>query len=175
MKLRLLTLAGLFAAVSFCSCDNDDDDNNVVMLNSTDSSFVIMAGMGNTAEIQTSQLADSTRSIDTSIQSFAQMMIMDHTASQNELKPLATKLGLTAPDTVDSAHTALKTILMALSGRAFDSVYIHNQVLDHQRTIEFFEEERDNGNNAELKNFAAGKLPSLQMHLDSAQAIAAGY
>ncbi len=173
MKVKLMALSALMAAGCLCACNNDDN-NNTTMVNATDSTYVIMAATSNTAEIDASNVA-LTKSGDTAIQHYAQMMIADHTLAQTDLKTLAAKHGLTAPDSLDAYHVALKTQLYLLSGRAFDSAYITNQVVDHQKTIALFQTEVNSGNNADLKNFANSKLPTLQMHLDHATMLAAQY
>ena len=174
MKVTLMALTGLLAVACFCACNNNDnsDTNNIV--NSTDSSFVLNAGMGNTAEISAANLALS-KSTDTAILNFANMMKADHTAAQTSLKNLAARYGLTAPDSVDAAHAAEAAKLTLLTGRAFDSAYIHGQVTDHQATIQLFNTEVSNGNNNDLQNFADTTLPKLQMHLDRANSIASRY
>jgi putative membrane protein len=175
MKVTLLALTGLLAAASFCACDNnnDNEDTNSIV-NATDSAFVIQAGMSNTAEISVAQLTP-TRSIDSSIMTFAQQMINDHTAAQTSLKNVAGKYYLTVPDSVEAAHALLKAQLELMSGRAFDSMYIHQQVTDHQAAIQLYQTEVNSGNNLDLRNFADTTLPKLQMHLNMADSIASKY
>jgi predicted outer membrane protein len=48
-------------------------------------------------------------------------------------------------------------------------------VADHVTALVLFESGHDLGNNKTLKGFAAGKLPALEMHLQEAQSLAAGY
>ncbi len=175
MKVTLMALTGLLAVVSFCACSNNDgntDTSNIV--NSTDSVFVVQASIGDTAEINVAQLA-ITKSTDTAILNFANMMIMDHTLAQASLRNIAARYGLTAKDSLDPAHLAEAAKLATLSGRAFDSAYIHGQVVDHQATIQLFNNEGSNGNNKDLKNFADTTLPKLQMHFDRADSIATRY
>src|SRR5206468_3368718 len=99
----------------------------------------------------------------------------DHTAAQASLKNIAAKYGLTAPDSVDAAHAAEAAQLALLTGRAFDSAYIHGQVTDHQATIQLFQTETNSGNNTDLKTFADTTLPKLQMHLVRADSISARF
>ena len=174
MKVTLLALGGLLAAASFCACNNNDNEDLSTMVNSTDSTFVMQAGMGNTAEIAAAQLA-LTKSADTAIQHFAQQMIDDHTAAQTSLKNIAAKYNLTVPDSVDAAHAQLQMQMALLNAGAFDTMYIHQQVTDHQATIQVFQNETNGGNNVDLKNFADTTLPKLQMHLDLANTIATRY
>ena len=119
------------------SCDKDDENPPPTDVSTTDRNFVVMASMGNQAEIESSQLA-ITRGTDTSIKSFAQMMIMDHQMAKGRLDSIATDLGLYIPDSLDAEHVALHAQLDTLSGYAFDSVYINSQVVDHQENIALF-------------------------------------
>ena len=175
MKVTLLALGGLLAAASFCACNNNDDNTDTSnIVNAQDSNFVMMAGMGNTAEISAANIA-KTKSTDSAILSFANMMITDHTAAQTSLKAIASRYGLTVPDSVDAAHAAKAAILATMTGRAFDSMYIHEQVLDHQTTVQLFQNEGNSGNNGDLVNYADTTLPKLQMHLDLANSIDSTY
>jgi putative membrane protein len=176
MKVTLMALTGLLAAASFCACSNNNDNSGTVnqVVNATDSVFVMQAGMGNTAEDSAAMLA-LTKSTDTSIVYFANKMIADHSAAQASLKNIAGRYYLSVPDVVDSVHRQLMMQMAQLSGRAFDSTYIHQQVVDHDSTIARFQREVDLGNNVDLRNFADTTLPKLQMHLDMADSIATRY
>ena len=156
------------------SCDKDDENPPPTDVSTTDRNFVVMASMGNQAEIEASQLA-LTRGTDTSIKSFAQMMIMDHQMAAAGLDSIASDLGLYAPDSLDAEHVALQAQLGTLSGYAFDSVYINSQVVDHQENIALFQTERDNGTNQRLREYAVSLLPNLQIHLQRADSIASRY
>ncbi|TKK69799.1 DUF4142 domain-containing protein [Ilyomonas limi] len=175
MKVTLMALTGLLAVASFCACDNNDDTDNMNgMVNATDSAFVLSAGMSNAAEIDAANLA-LTKSTDSAILHFAQMMITDHSAAQTSLAAIAGKYNLTVPDSADAMHQQLAASLALMSGRAFDSMYIHQQVTDHQAAVQLYQNEENGGNNTDLKNFADSTLPKLQMHLDSANTIVANY
>lgn len=161
------------SAITFSACDDDDDDI-ADQYNAADQNFVMMASMSNAAEIDAGQAA-STRGRDTAIVNYGQTMVTEHTDSRSRLQDIADDLDLPAPDSLDSAHRVLKTRLAALTGRAFDSVYIHSQVTDHQAAINLYTTESQNGMNNRLKQYAAEALPALQRHLTRAQAIAARY
>jgi putative membrane protein len=62
--------------------------------------------------------------------------------------------------------------LRGLSGRMFDSVYIMNQIKDHQAAISDFQNEISEGNQSDVINYANKYLPKLQMHLQIADSIA---
>jgi putative membrane protein len=75
-------------------------------------------------------------------------------------------------DTIDAAHVTLMQTLQGLSGRAFDSTYIVNQVSDHQKTVTDFQTELSSGSRSEVKDYANKYLPKIQMHLQKADSIA---
>lgn len=164
---RILVI-GLLASVTMVACSDDDDDNN--NLNDTDRNFVTMASISNNGEIQAGQLAAS-KATDASVKAFGQKMVADHTTAASELKAITGNLGLNVSDTLDAEHKALKAQLESLSGRSFDSVYIHSQTDDHTSAITLFQNEASNGSNNQLKTFAGTKIPVLQMHKQMADTI----
>jgi putative membrane protein len=166
--------ASLCAAVIFWSCDkNDDNNNNNTDINNTDRNFTLQASMSNFAEVDAGQAAASKGS--TAVAAFGQMMVTDHTMAQAMLDSIASSYTLAAPDSLDAEHAALKTQLAALTGRSFDSVYIHSQVNDHQKAIDLFNDEVSNGHNYQLTNYASSLLPKLQMHLQMADSVSTGF
>jgi putative membrane protein len=171
MKKNIIGALAL-AAVTVFSCDkNDDNDTDV---NATDRNFTQVAAMSGFAEVDAGQLA-AVKATNPGIKSFAQMMVAEHGANGSQLKMIATNLGLYAPDSLDAEHVALKAQLMSLNGRAFDSVYIHSQVSDHNKVISLFNDEQVNGNNGQLRGYADTTLPHLHQHLSSAQTLASQY
>jgi putative membrane protein len=169
MKRITLLFSICMILVFVTSCDKNND-NNSNSLNSTDQNFMTMAAFSNNDEIDFAKLA-LTKSSNDSVKMFAQMMIADHTKATMGLDSLAGKYSVTLPTTIDSIHAALKTSLMALSGFSFDSSYVNGQVKDHMNAISLFQNEVNGGNNQDVKNFASGKLPVLQMHLQMANSL----
>ena len=58
-----------------------------------------------------------------------------------------------------------------MKGEDFDKHYIDMMLNDHKEDIDEFKKEANNSNNDAFKSFAGKTLPTLQKHLDSAQAI----
>lgn len=171
MKMKVMSFAAL-ALVALFACNKNNNNNNAV--NANDKTFVTMAAMSNYAEISAGQLA-VTKTADPMVSAFAQKMITDHTNAQDSLQMLAGQLGLYAPDSLDAAHVQMAQTLSALSGRAFDSAYVHGQVTDHQNTVNLFQNENSAGSNAQVKTFESVHLPIIQMHLMMADSLAASY
>lgn len=169
-KKLLLVMASVM--ISFCCTDDDNLSTGEVTRNDRD--FVIKASMSNYSEIEAGKAAQSMAS-DDAIRQFGQMMVTDHTAATDQWKELADSLYIAAPDSADSAHVLLLQRLDTLSGSAFDPVYIHSQVEDHQKAVSLFQEEVSGGDNSRLRAFAAGILPRLQQHLSLADSLAQKY
>jgi len=135
-------------------CSKDEEDN----LNSIRSNFLMQASEINTAEIQAGQLA-ATKANNAIVKSFGQSMVSEHTVARSDLKTTGTNVGVAVKDSVDSAHVLIMQQLTALTGRAFDSAYIKNQLNDHQMTQSMFQTEISSGNHSQVKNYANTYLP----------------
>jgi putative membrane protein len=167
----------LFAFTSFtmvsCEKDDDEDDDDGAVYNATDAKFVSLASLSSYAEIAEGRAA-SENAGDTAVASFGEMMVTDHTASGQQLKGIASGIGLQTSDSLDVAHRMLLDSLSAMTGMAFDSVYINSQIRDHIQAISLFEDEATNGKHEQLKSFATRMLPHLNDHLTRAQTLASG-
>lgn len=128
-----------------------------------DSNFLTKAAIGGMAEVELGKLAAQKASSD-QVKKFAQHMVDDHTKANDELMKIASQKGATAPTDLDAEHKAAMTKLSALSGEKFDRAYIQNQKKDHIKMIDLFKNEARNGKDADLKNFAAKTLPTVQEH-----------
>lgn len=146
-------------------------DNQESQLNQEDHDFMENAIQGSYAEIEGSQLAlEKTESAD--VREFAQMMIKDHSAMVKEATKLATDKGMTPPDGPSVMQTTEITGLKALTGGAFDAMYVNRiGVAAHEATVEMFEEASQNAQDPDVKNMATKALPKLREHLEMARAL----
>ena len=136
-----------------------------------DASFIQTAAQGGMAEVQMGQLAEQT-SRNKAVKAFAEHMIKDHTANNDQLKQLATSKGATVPTSVDEEQQKSLTMLQGEKGRKFDHDYIATQVQDHTAMLSAFQTEADSGTDPDLKSFAAQTIPVLQEHLKEADKLA---
>lgn len=132
--------------------------------------FMTLAAQSGMAEVEISQIA-ATKAQNAEVRQFAQRMVNDHTKANNELKQLAQKEGLTLPTEIDAEHRQIRERLSQLSGAEFDREFMNRQVEHHQRDVNLFQNQADNGDDAEVKAFAAKNLPTLRQHLEMAQSI----
>lgn len=135
-------------------------------------SFVQNAVEGNMYEIEAAKIAQQ-KSSSAEVKGFAKMMVTDHTALQNQLKPLITKAGKTAPAELDQRRKGFLDNLRAADAKDFDKAYLDQQVAAHEETLTLMKGYADNGDNAELKAAAAKTAPKVQAHLDEAKALQA--
>lgn len=163
---KLFLVSGLALAL-LSSCDKDDDDND---LNSTDQTFMTQVAMANKAEIMAGQLA-ATKGSSAGVKAFGSLMVTEHGQAQTDLQSLAGSLSMNLPDSVDAEHQALMVRLNSLSGYSFDTAYINSQVKDHQKVVNIFQMELNDGDNESVRAYASQYLPHIQMHLQKADSL----
>lgn len=127
-----------------------------------------------TAEIELGRLAQE-RAMHADVKEFAAMMVRDHQAAGDELKPIAAKVSTAqtpAARTADRTdHLEQLEELSKLSGLDFDRKYIAEMIDDHQDGIEDLESKAEKAANPEVKQWAAKTLPKMREHLERAKAI----
>jgi putative membrane protein len=169
-KLNFLIIALLGSALMFnlTSCSSDDDTNFTM----TNQDFVTRASSSNMFEIEAGTLAVNKGAND-AVKAFGQHMITDHGKTATEMTALVHDKNWTLPQAMLQEHQDKYNALSALSGAAFDKQFATMMVTSHQQTIMLFEQaSSDTGvPDADLRAFAAGKLPTLRAHLEEAQAL----
>lgn len=138
-------------------------------LASADRQFVMEAARGGMAEVELGQLASDKAQSD-AVKQFAQRMVTDHGKANDELKALAQSKNITLPTELDAKHKSTKDRLSKLSGAQFDRAYMQEMVSDHQKDVSEFRKQSQSAKDAELKAWATKTLPTLQEHLQMAQA-----
>ena len=129
----------------------------------TDAAFVTKASVGNTFEIQESQLALD-RATDMRLKDFARKMIADHTDAFKKLQDAAGKSGAKAEMMLDAPHQAMLDNLKTFSATDFDKIYIADQVASHSETMALLSDYKQNGKNGDLKSWTDAALPVVKMH-----------
>lgn len=140
-------------------------------LEQADQTFLENAIQGSYAEIEGSKLAlEKAESQD--VKDFARMMVKDHEKMAKEAAALATEKGLTPPDGPSAMQTTEITALKALSGGAFDAMYVNRiGVASHEATVEMFEKASKEAQDPDVKALATKALPKLREHLEMARTL----
>lgn len=174
MKSRLWIILVTIVSIVFIisGCDKNENSNGVY--NVSDSVFVMKASMANFAEIAAGQIAADS-ALEPSIAQFGEMMVTEHTAAQQQLQSVASQLGMTVTNTIDQEHQLFIDSLLNLKGRAFDSVYIHRQVVDHEKVIDFFKNESGHGLQKDIRAYMYQTLRNVTIHLQMAHTLSLNY
>lgn len=130
--------------------------------------FVQMAAISNMFEIQSSMMARSAARSE-EVKSFAEQMIIDHTKAGEDL---AAASDTAPPETLDAKHQGMLDELQGLEGAELDRKYVELQVAAHEEAVALFTAYSQNGEDEELRAFAAETLPVLQQHREHIDEIA---
>lgn len=141
------------------------DDSN----KEKDTEFAVAAADGGLFEVESSQLALQ-KAKSPEVKKLAQMMVTDHTKANEELKGLAQVKGISLPAAVGEDHRDKIQKLQEKTGADFDKEYIDLMVKAHEKDVKAFEKQAEDGNDAELKSWAAGKVTTLRHHLEMTKA-----
>ena len=138
-------------------------------MSSADRTFMMMAATGGMAEVEMARLALEKSSSD-AVKQYAQKMIDDHTAANNELMQAASTKGVTLPTQPDAKQMAMMAKMQKLSGMEFDVMYVKEAgVKGHESMEKLFMKESMSGKDMDAKAFAAKTLPVVRMHLQMAR------
>jgi putative membrane protein len=135
-------------------------------------SFVSNASQGDMFEIEEAKIAEA-RSKNPDVKAFARMMVKDHTALSNAMKPLASAAGQTPAAKLDARRQGFLDNLKAASDADFDKTYIDQQVAAHEEALTLMQGYAKDGPDAGLKGAAAKAVPIVQTHLDRAKMLQA--
>lgn len=141
-------------------------------LSAADRAFVKEAAAGGLAEVELGDLAKRNAS-SSDVKQFGDRMVSDHSKANQELKNWAQQKSVILPNDLDARHKALRDKLSKLSGDQFDKAYMREMVSDHEKDVAAFKKESTSAKDADLKNWAAKTLPTLEDHLKQAKATAA--
>jgi putative membrane protein len=100
-------------------------------------------------------------------------MITDHSKTSSDLKSLVDSGAVKAdiPTALDSSSQKKLDKLRDTRRQAFASEYDPMQVSVHKEAVSLFERYSKSGDNPKLKDWAGKTLPTLQHHLDMAEAM----
>jgi len=141
--------------------------------NTTDQLFARLVGEGGLAEVAFGELAAG-KAADGAVGEFAQRMVEDHRAANDELAGLAEASGVPLPEALNAEHEMMRDRLEGLEGAEFDIAYMRGQVVDHQKTVQLLVWEIGQGQNGDMQRFASATLPVVMRHLEMARALVEG-
>jgi putative membrane protein len=136
----------------------------------TASDFIVKAAEAGMKQFELGQLA-SDKASTPDVKALGRRLVVDHSILNEELIKLARSKGVALTVTLRTDPTVLlkpgaaSTALATVEGPAFDRAFIDQMVKDHQEAFDLFKTEADEGKDAEIKDWAEKKLPTLKEHL----------
>jgi putative membrane protein len=182
MKKITLSALAIAAMLSFAACNNTKtedstevaEEQNDANLDNTkvedDAEFAVAAADGGMMEVKLGELAQ-TNAASAEVKKFGKTMSTDHAKANEELIALAQQKKITLPTALSDDKQKKYDDLAKKKGADFDKAYIDFMVEDHKDDVKEFEEAATEAKDAEVKAWAAGKVPTLKHHLEMAQAI----
>jgi putative membrane protein len=145
--------------------------NSALDIAPTTQDFVKEAATSDMLEIAAAKIAQDKG--DAEEKKFAAQMITDHGKTTAELKGLVSSGDVKAdiPATLDSSSQKKLDKLKDTKPDNFASEYDPMQVSAHKDAVSLFERYSKSGDNAKLKDWAGKTLPTLQHHLQMAEAM----
>lgn len=136
--------------------------------------FVKKAAEGGMAEVAAGKLG-SQKATSPEVKAYAQKMVTDHGKANKELMAAAKTKNLEVPTEPGMMHKGMAEKLEHQKADAdWDEDFMEQMVRDHEKTVELFQQaSTDMGVDADLRTWAKGTLPTLQMHLKDAKALEA--
>ena len=139
-------------------------------MSSRDQKFIMDTAMGGLMEVELGRWA-AQKGTSPEVKQFGRRMVDDHSRANTELTQLASTKGVTLPTQLDEKHQNNVSKITRLNGADFDRAFSKMMLKDHEKAVSDFEKQSTNGEDAELKAFAAKTLPTLQEHLQMARAL----
>ncbi len=169
----LLGVAGAFlmagAAVSYAV--NPPSDKGDAVVTGGDLVFMNAAAPGGMAEVELGQLA-AKKAESSEVKAFAEKMVTDHSQAGKKLEALAAQKHVELSTKLMPEQKQTMAKLSQLSGSQFDRAYVAAMVTAHEKDVTAFQAEAKGGTDADTKAFAAGALPTLEMHLQMINVLA---
>ena len=166
-RIAIATFAALALATAAIAADSKPTDPQIAHIAYTAGLIDVDAGK---------QALDKSKN--EAVRAFAQQMVGDHTAVNNQALALVKKLNVTPEDNATSkslttAAEAERTKLAGLSGAAFDKAYVHNEVAYHKTVNSALKDTLiPDAQNPELKSLLQNGLTLFQAHLEHAETLA---
>ncbi|MDR9805729.1 DUF4142 domain-containing protein [Rhizobium hidalgonense] len=168
-RLTIVSLALSLAVPAFAqSAAEKTGVNSLIGVPPKTEDFVKEAATSDMFEIASSKLAVERGDDET--KAFAQQMVTDHQKTTDELKALVSggKVKATLPTAMTSDQQSMLDKLNGLQGDNFNKQYHSDQEAAHEDAVDLFKRYGDEGDNPELKAWAASTRPALEHHLQMA-------
>ncbi len=189
-KYHMLGMAAAAAGLSLAGCaDNDADQPVAADTMATDTSamgadaaavqqgvsdhaaqFLTEAMKGDNSEVRVGKLAAAEGSSQ-QVKDFGQMLMNDHGTHLDKVKAMATEMNVPTTDETKAEADVLYAKLQGMDGTEFDKTFKQAMIEDHKKDIAAYQEEANSNDAQAVTSMAKDTIPTLQKHLDTAQAL----
>jgi putative membrane protein len=135
-----------------------------------DTAYIRQAIGGNFTEVGLGRLAES-RAADSAVKEFAERMISDHNAMNQQWAALAQKNDMKITVDFSAAGKQSAERLEDLSGAAFDQAYMAEVIRHHEQDLAAFQRMAASAGSPEVRQLANDGVPTIREHLALAQQV----
>lgn len=150
--------------------DTTTNSGDIITVRENEAEFATNAADAGLAEINFANLAIS-KTNNADVKMYANMMLKDHGAANDELTALAKSKNISLPVSMSSEHQKNRNELAAKTGADFDKKYLDLMEKDHVKVLAFMEHEAREGTDPDLKAFASKTVPVINAHLNAVRKI----
>src|SRR5215212_786546 len=136
--------------------------------------FLTAAAASNQFEIVTGQLAQE-RASAPEIKALGAEFVEHHTMLLQQGRAVATKLGITVPETLTPKQQRIVARLQQLSGKRFDRKWLIAQIAAHREALALNLRGAIRGDVPEIRTLAQGALPFITQHYGQLLDLAGNY
>ncbi len=133
-----------------------------------DAQFMVDAANDGMMEIWLADLALQ-KSSNSEVKALATQTKADHEAAGAELTAMASQKNVSIPVTFSDELKKNHKNLVDETGADFDRDYMDLMVKHHKDAVKMFEKQSTDGSDADIKSWAASKVPTLRNHLEMAE------
>lgn len=150
--------------------DTVTNSADIITVRDNEAEFATNAADAGLAEINLANLAIS-KTTNTEIKAYANMMLKDHGMANEELITLAKSKNITLPSAMSAEHQKHRDELAGLTGSDFDKKYAKLMEENHVKVLAFMEHQARKGTDPDLKAFASKTVPVINSHLNAIRKI----
>ena len=175
---KIILISGMVFTAFLMACDSNQQDSSMERAEEINeereavpddaAEFATKAAANGMFEVEAGKMAQQ-QATNADVKNFAQQMVNDHTAANEELKQLASSLNIALPQSITEDQRDKLNNLREKQGVDFDKEYMDMMVSDHKDSVDNFENAAEDSKSADLKNWASQKLPTLKNHLQMAE------
>lgn len=164
MKLTFLVAFLLTSLISYSQQIPISKMERVTPPQETDKAFIRQAIESGKNEIKIGSIAKN-NSTNPDIIDFGKMIEEDHMALNEKLRNIATQKDIQFGEQLSDESNQVYTKLKNLNGVDFDREFVTTMIRNHERAIDLFKQQANDGMDMEIKNLAKEALPTLENHL----------